>query len=48
MYIFRAKEHFERLLQSAKIMVMKSPYTIPEYIEQVKELLKSVLLRLTI
>ena len=40
MYIFRAKEHFERLLQSAKILFIKSPYTIDEYIEQIKELLK--------
>lgn len=40
MYIFRPKEHFERLVQSAKIMLMKSPYSIEEYIKQVKELLK--------
>ena len=40
MYIFRAEEHYERLLQSAKIMLIKSPYTIKEYIEQTKELLK--------
>ena len=40
MYIFRPKEHFERLIQSAKIMLMKSPYSIEEYIKQVKELLK--------
>ena len=27
LYVFRAPEHYERLLRSAKIMYMKSPYT---------------------
>ena len=40
MYIFRMKEHYERLLRSAKIMLMESPYTLDEYCEQTIELLK--------
>ena len=40
MYIFRMKEHFERLLQSAKIMLMTSPYSIEDLQNQVKELIK--------
>lgn len=40
LYIFRAKEHFERLLASAKVMWMKSKYSIDEYINITKELLK--------
>lgn len=40
MYIFRMKEHYERLLRSAKIMLMESPYTLEAYCEQTKELLK--------
>ena len=40
MYAFRVKEHYERLLRSAKVMWMKSKYNIEEYIEITKELLK--------
>lgn len=40
MYAFRVKEHYERLLRSAKIMWMESPYTIEEYCSITKELLK--------
>lgn len=40
MYAFRVKEHYERLLRSAKVMWMKSKYSIEEYIEITKELLK--------
>ena len=40
MFIFRMREHFERLLRSAKIMHMESPYTLDEYCEQTVELLK--------
>ncbi|MBR2526553.1 branched-chain amino acid transaminase [bacterium] len=39
-YIFRPKEHFERLLNSAKIMYMKELHTIDEYIKILKELLR--------
>lgn len=40
MYAFRVREHYERLLNSAKIMWMKSPYTLDEYCDITKELLK--------
>ena len=40
MYAFRVKEHYERLLKSAKIFWMNSPYTLDEYTEITKELLK--------
>ena len=40
MYAFRVPEHFQRLINSAKIMWMKSPYTIEEYCNITKELLK--------
>ena len=40
LYIFRMKEHYERMLRSGKIMFMNSPYTLDEYMEQTKELLK--------
>lgn len=40
MYIFRPREHFERLLQSGKILYMTSPYTVDEYVEILKTLLK--------
>lgn len=40
MYAFRVKEHYERLLRSAKVMWMESPYTLEEYINITKELLK--------
>ena len=40
MYAFRVKEHYQRLLASAKVMWMKSPYTLDEYSNITKELLK--------
>lgn len=40
MYIFRMREHYERLLRSAKIMMMLSPYTIDELMEQTVELIR--------
>lgn len=40
MYAFRVREHYERLLRSAKVMWMKSPYNIDEYCLITKELLQ--------
>lgn len=40
MYAFRVREHYERLLRSAKVMWMKSPYTLDEYCKLTKELLQ--------
>lgn len=40
MYAFRVREHYERLLRSAKVMWMKSPYTLDEYCEITKHLLQ--------
>ncbi len=40
MYAFRVKEHYERLLRSAKVMWMKSPYTLEEYCSITRELLR--------
>lgn len=40
LYAFRAPEHFERLINSSKIMMMKNPYTTEEYCDIVKKLLK--------
>ncbi len=40
MYVFRAKEHYQRLLNSAKILHIKSPYSIDEYMSQTIELIK--------
>ncbi|MCR5265868.1 MAG: branched-chain amino acid transaminase [Cyanobacteria bacterium RUI128] len=40
LYIFRMKEHYERMLRSGKIMFMNSPYTIEEYMQQTVDLLK--------
>lgn len=40
MYAFRVQEHYERLLKSAKVMWMKSPYSIEEYCNITKELLR--------
>ena len=40
MYAFRVKEHYERMLKSAKIMYMGSPYTLDEYCKITKELLR--------
>ena len=39
-YIFRPKEHFERLINSAKLMYMNSIYTVDEHVEILKELLR--------
>ena len=39
-YIFRPREHFERLQNSAKILYMKDLHTIDEYVEILKELLR--------
>ena len=40
LYAFRVREHYERLLRSAKVMWMKSPYSIEEYCDITKKLLK--------
>ena len=40
LYVFRAKEHYERLLRSAKIMYMESPYTVEEYCKITVDLMK--------
>lgn len=40
LYVFRAPEHYERLLRSAKIMYMQSPYTVEEYCKITIDLLK--------
>lgn len=40
LYAFRVKEHYQRLLNSAKVMWMKSPYTLEEYCNITKDLLK--------
>lgn len=40
MYAFRMKEHYERMLRSAKVMWMESPYTVEEYCQITKDLLK--------
>ncbi len=40
LYAFRVKEHYERLLNSAKVMWMQSPYSIEEYCNITKDLLK--------
>ncbi len=39
LYAFRVPEHYERLLRSAKIMCMESPYTVEEHCEITKKLL---------
>ncbi len=39
LYAFRVPEHYERLLRSAKIMCMESPYTVAEHCEITKKLL---------
>lgn len=39
LYAFRVPEHYERLLRSAKIMCMKSPYTVEEHCEITRKLL---------
>lgn len=40
MYIFRMKEHYERMLRSAKVMWMKTPYTLDEYYQITIDLLR--------
>jgi len=40
MYAFRVKEHYKRLLASAKVMWMKSPYTLDEYGNITRDLLR--------
>ena len=40
LYAFRIKEHYERLLRSAKVMWMQSPYSLEEYCKITKELLR--------
>lgn len=40
MLIFRAKEHFERIKQSAKIMFLDIPYSVDELIKFTSELLQ--------
>ena len=40
LYIFRAPEHYQRLIRSGKIMYMESPYTVEEYCDITKNLLK--------
>lgn len=40
MYAFRVRDHYKRLLASAKVMWMKSPYTLEEYEQITKELLQ--------
>lgn len=40
MYAFRVAEHYQRLINSAKVMWMNSPHSISEYCEITKELLK--------
>ena len=39
-YLFRLREHYERLLRSGKIMRMKLPYSIETLIESSVELVK--------
>jgi len=40
LYIFRAKEHIERMFNSAKIMFMNPKYTVSEYLNIINELIK--------
>ncbi len=40
LYAFRVPEHYERLLRSAKVMWIKSPYSVKEYTKITKDLLK--------
>ncbi len=39
LYVFRAKEHYERLMRSAKIMYMECPYSVDECCEITKKLM---------
>lgn len=40
LYAFRVEEHYERLMNSGKIMRMKSPHTLDEYCDITKKLLQ--------
>lgn len=40
LYLFRLREHLERLLRSAKIFQIANPYGIDQLIEQAKELVR--------
>ena len=40
LYAFRVKEHYERLMRSAKVMWMKNPYSLEDYCKVTKELLQ--------
>lgn len=40
LFIFRAKEHFERIKQSAKIMFLDIPYSVEELVKITSELLQ--------
>ncbi len=40
LYVFRAPEHYERLVRSGKIMYMESPHSVEEYCKITQELLK--------
>lgn len=40
LYAFRVKEHIERMFNSAKIMFMDPKYSLNEYLDIIKELLK--------
>ena len=40
MYIFRPKEHFQRLIDSGKMLYMKDLYTVEEYVDILKQLLR--------
>jgi branched-chain amino acid aminotransferase len=40
LYVFRMKEHFERMLNSAKIMFMDAKHTVEEYMKITVDLLK--------
>ena len=40
LYAFRVPEHYGRLLRSAKVMWIKSPYSVKEYTNITKDLLK--------
>ena len=40
MYAFRVRDHYKRLLASAKVMWMQSPYSLDEYENITKDLLK--------
>ena len=45
LYAFRMKEHFERLINSCKIMHMDPKFSVEEFCGLTKELLKKVYIR---